>query len=558
MATVSVIVTARRGVQLAAGCLPAIYAQAGPAVVCEVFLVGHVSAEAPLPAGSAAGAPLLHLIPHVNTAAARNLALARAQGELIAFTDADCTPAPDWLAQLTAPLAEAPAVVGVKGSYATQQTNLIARYAQLEYEEKYDRLQSRTWIDFIDLYAAVYRREVLQANNGFDERFPFLEDRELAFRLAARGYQLRFARLAVVYHPHAANLRTYALSKFHTGYWNAQVSWRFPGQVVSDAHTPQRLKVQMALIGLLPLAVALSAFLPWGDWLWLTLAALYLASILPFVARAWGWGASKKLALQPHVAQDSFLPPHHTPVRRDWAVALAAPGLLSLRAIMLLAGATWGIIRPQPGIANAQTTIGGWNYVTKRGMDIVGGLIGVALLFLLTPLIGLAIKLESTGPIFFKQERIGQRGRPFIIYKFRSMTADAEARLPQLVDLDQLEQPVFKLQHDPRVTRVGRWLRRTSLDELPQFWNVLKGDMSLVGPRPEESRLVARYNDWQRRRLAVKPGLSGPMQVHGRGNLSLDERVQLEVAYIENYSLWRDLVILWRTLPAVIGGDGAR
>ncbi len=530
--SVSVIVTARRGVHLAASCLPAIYAQTGPAIVCEVFLVGHVPLDPPRPAAAQLeAAPPLHILPHDNTAAARNQALARAQGDLIAFTDADCTPAPDWLAQLMAPLQAEPAVAGVKGAYATRQTHLIARYVQLEYEEKYDRLESRRWIDFIDLYAAVYRRDVLQANYGFDERFPFLEDRELAFRLAARGYTLRFVRPAVVYHPHAANLRAYAVSKFHTGYWNAQVSRRFPGQVVNDAHTPQRLKVQMLLMGLLLPAVAARWLTPWGDWLWIMVAALYVVSILPFMLRAWG---------------------------RERSVALAAPGLLSLRAIMLLAGYTWGLARPQPGITNAQTTIGGWNYVIKRGMDIVGGALGVAILLLLTPMIGLAIKLESHGPIFFKQERIGQRGRPFIIYKFRSMTEDAEARLAHLVDIDQLEQPAFKLRHDPRITRVGRLLRRTSLDELPQFWNVLKGDMSLVGPRPEETRLVARYNDWQRRRLAVKPGLSGPMQIQGRGDLSLDERVRLEIAYIEHYSLWRDLVILWRTLPAVITGDGAR
>jgi lipopolysaccharide/colanic/teichoic acid biosynthesis glycosyltransferase len=124
--------------------------------------------------------------------------------------------------------------------------------------------------------------------------------------------------------------------------------------------------------------------------------------------------------------------------------------------------------------------------------------------------------------------------------------------------MSQLGEPVFKLDNDPRVTRVGRFLRRWSLDELPQFWNVLKGEMSLVGPRPEESRLVAIYNDWQRRRLSVKPGLTGPMQVQGRGDLSLETRVRLEVAYIESYSLRQDMAILLQTLPAVLRGNGAR
>ncbi|MCB0051414.1 MAG: sugar transferase, partial [Caldilinea sp.] len=136
--------------------------------------------------------------------------------------------------------------------------------------------------------------------------------------------------------------------------------------------------------------------------------------------------------------------------------------------------------------------------------------------------------------------------------------ADAEEQLPALVDLQRLDEPAFKLPQDPRVTRVGRILRRTSLDEAPQFYNVLRGDMSLVGPRPEEERIVQLYQDHHRRRLAVKPGLTGPMQVSGRGDLSFADRLQLELDYIEHYSLWRDFAILARTLPAIIHGNGAR
>ena len=127
-----------------------------------------------------------------------------------------------------------------------------------------------------------------------------------------------------------------------------------------------------------------------------------------------------------------------------------------------------------------------------------------------------------------------------------------------IAEQPQSPEPPPKRLDDPRLTRVGRWLRRWSLDELPQFWNVLKGEMSLVGPRPEELRLAQFYNDWHRRRLAVKPGITGPMQVSGRGNLSLDQRVQLELAYIDHYSLGRDLLILLQTIPAVIKGEGAR
>jgi lipopolysaccharide/colanic/teichoic acid biosynthesis glycosyltransferase len=137
------------------------------------------------------------------------------------------------------------------------------------------------------------------------------------------------------------------------------------------------------------------------------------------------------------------------------------------------------------------------------------------------------------------------------------MVDNAEDLLDQLVDLDSLDEPVFKLRNDPRVTRVGRFLRRWSIDELPQFLNVLRGDMSLVGPRPEEVRIVRYYDAWHRQRLRVKPGVTGPVQVNGRGDLSLEERVRLEVDYIRNYSLRRDLRILLRTIPAVIRGSGS-
>jgi lipopolysaccharide/colanic/teichoic acid biosynthesis glycosyltransferase len=171
--------------------------------------------------------------------------------------------------------------------------------------------------------------------------------------------------------------------------------------------------------------------------------------------------------------------------------------------------------------------------------------------------IALAIKIDTKGPVIFKQERIGADGRPFTLYKFRSMHANAELELAHIVNFDELIDPVYKQKDDPRLTRVGRVLRRWSFDELPQFWNVLKGDMSLVGPRPEETRFVEMYEPWHRRRLAVKPGMTGSMQVNGRGDLPLDTRVQLDLDYIENYSIWCDVVILLETFPAVMRGSGA-
>jgi exopolysaccharide biosynthesis polyprenyl glycosylphosphotransferase len=192
----------------------------------------------------------------------------------------------------------------------------------------------------------------------------------------------------------------------------------------------------------------------------------------------------------------------------------------------------------------------------KRTVDVV-----VSALFLvaLSPLllaIAVAILIDSGRPVLFRQRRAGIEGEPFTVLKFRTMVADAEERLGDLVDLRKLEEPAFKIANDPRVTRVGRTLRRFSLDETPQFFNVLKGEMSLVGPRPEEEAVVALYDERQRLRLAVKPGMTGPMQVYGRSDLSFEERLAMERDYLDNLSITGDLAILLRTPGAVLRGEG--
>jgi lipopolysaccharide/colanic/teichoic acid biosynthesis glycosyltransferase len=193
----------------------------------------------------------------------------------------------------------------------------------------------------------------------------------------------------------------------------------------------------------------------------------------------------------------------------------------------------------------------------KRALDVCVSLVAIIVLLPAAALLALAIRLDTPGPTIFLQQRAGRGGRPFRMFKFRTMIDGAEDVLAELVPFDELDQPVFKLRDDPRVTRVGRVLRRTSLDELPQLVNILRGDMSLVGPRPEQMELVARYSREERVRLAVRPGLTGPMQVSGRGELTLDERVAVEREYIENLGLGRDLRILAMTLPAVVGARGA-
>ena len=193
----------------------------------------------------------------------------------------------------------------------------------------------------------------------------------------------------------------------------------------------------------------------------------------------------------------------------------------------------------------------------KRVVDVFVASVGLILLLPLMAAAAAAIYVADRGPIFFRQRRAGVGGKSFTIWKFRTMAVDAEERLRELVRFDELEHPVFKIHRDPRVTPVGRALRRFSIDEVPQLVNVLHGEMSLVGPRPEQVELVQRYTAEQRLRLSLKPGLTGPMQICGRGELSLDERLAVELDYIDNLSLGRDLRILVHTLGPVLTGRGA-
>ena len=193
----------------------------------------------------------------------------------------------------------------------------------------------------------------------------------------------------------------------------------------------------------------------------------------------------------------------------------------------------------------------------KRAFDLVLGTIGLVVTLPIFALVAVAIVVDDGRPVFFRQQRVGEGGRRFRIFKFRTMVRDAEARFHDLVSLEELDDPLFKLKADPRVTRLGRFLRRTSIDELPQLLNVLRGEMSIVGPRPELVDIVERYRPEHEFRLQVKPGITGPWQVFGRSDLTFDEVLAVEREYVENLSLARDIRIVLLTLPAVFGRRGA-
>ena len=194
--------------------------------------------------------------------------------------------------------------------------------------------------------------------------------------------------------------------------------------------------------------------------------------------------------------------------------------------------------------------------ILKRGIDIIGAAIGLILASPLMLAAAIAIRVSDGTPILFRQTRVGLHGRPFTMIKFRSMVSDAEQRLDEIRHLNERSRVAFKMVDDPRITRTGQWLRKTSIDELPQLWNVLTGTMSLVGPRPPLPQEVAEYDVWHRRRLSMKPGITGLWQVEARHDPDFDRWVEHDLVYIDGWSIWLDLKILAKTLPALLAHGG--
>jgi exopolysaccharide biosynthesis polyprenyl glycosylphosphotransferase len=218
-------------------------------------------------------------------------------------------------------------------------------------------------------------------------------------------------------------------------------------------------------------------------------------------------------------------------------------------------------VEPLGGVMALSLTpvrLSGAQAAAKRAFDLALGTLALVLTLPIWVAAAVLVKATSPGPVLFRQERVGRYGRRFTVLKFRTMVVDAEERLAELRHRNEADGPLFKLRDDPRITRVGKVLRRMSIDELPQLLNVLGGDMSLVGPRPPLQSEVDAYEDWQRDRLEVRPGITGLWQVSGRSDLSFDEYVRLDLFYIENWSLAFDLYLIAKTIPAMVAARGAR
>ncbi len=527
---ISVIIPAKDAADTIESCLRGVLSQRNSEIDYEVILVDDGSTDDTAEIAESLGLRVIRQ-DNAGPAAARNAGARLAKGDILAFTDADCVPTSNWLLYLTAPF-QNPDVVGTKGTYRTQQRSLSARFVQQEYEFKYERMARQASIDFIDTYSAAYRRDVFLKNGGFETAFPApsVEDQELSFRLARKGYRMVFAPQAVVYHLHDRNLREYLKRKYNIGYWKAVMLRWLPEKAFGDSHTPGSLRWQILLLGLAAVFALLSLMSPGFGWLSLGSLVAFFLTAGPFLSQI---------------------------LRRDKPVLAVALVMLLARSLALGSGLLAGFLfpaarRPTPAKGLSPSVL-----FIKRTADIVGGCVGILLSLPIIALAALAIKLDSSGPVLLVQERVGENGTPFKVFKLRTMVEDAGKQVQDILQNNPLKGPVYKIPDDPRITRVGRVLRRWSLDELTQFWNVLHGEMSLVGPRPEETWVVAQYDDRQRQRLAVKPGLTGPMQISGRGALDMDERLSLELEYIRNYSIKKDVIILIKTLPAIIGGQGA-
>jgi exopolysaccharide biosynthesis polyprenyl glycosylphosphotransferase len=230
------------------------------------------------------------------------------------------------------------------------------------------------------------------------------------------------------------------------------------------------------------------------------------------------------------------------------------PDLLQLSLDRVDIGEVAGV----PLIGLKEASIRGFNYVIKRGIDIAIAATVLTVMAIPMALIALIVRLGSPGPALYQQPRVGRDGQVFTLTKFRCMVENADEQRAELMAMhDYMDPRLFKLRDDPRLTRAGRWLRRLSLDELPQFVHILRGQMSVVGPRPQLPEEVETYEEWHRQRLLVTPGLTGLWQINGRSNLTFDEMVRLDLYYAEHWSPWLDLKIVLRTIPAVLTGRGA-
>jgi glycosyltransferase involved in cell wall biosynthesis len=318
---VSVVIPVYNGADTLATCLAAVRRQTRAPESYEVIVVDDGSTDGSGDIAEQWGVRVIRQV-HLGAAAARNAGIGEARGDVVLFTDADCEPATDWIEQMAGVFGD-PGIAGAKGAYRTRQRGLVARFVQLEYQDRYDRTLAQSAIDFVDTYAAAYRRRVLLEAGGFDESLPgaAVEDVDLSYRLAARGHRLVFNPRAIVYHRHPWTLLQYIRRKASYGYWRVPIYARYPAKRGGDSHTPPVLRLQLGLTALLLALLPATWFLPDVRWVWLGLLVAFVATALPFCVKA---------------------------LRRDPILVTLCPAMLWLRAVAIGFGLGWGLVSFAP------------------------------------------------------------------------------------------------------------------------------------------------------------------------------------------------------------------
>lgn len=546
---ISVIVPAYNAESTLSACLSALTKQTVPMSEYEIIVVDDGSTDKT--PELAQQFPIKYFREeNQGPAMARNLGAQNAQGEIILFTDSDCIPEPDWIEKMLVPFKTDPNVVGVKGVYLTQQKQLAARFAQVEFEERYERLKRYQYIDFVDSYSAGFRRDIFLSVGGFDLRFAVAnnEDVELSYKLAQQKYKMVFQPEAKVSHLHADTFFDYLYLKLTRAYWRMLAYRQHLGKIARDSYTPQTLKLQILLIFISLLSTFVWLTQPW-------FSITNLSGIL-------GWTAIISFL----ILFITTIPFTLTAARKDFLVGVVSPIYLIGRSLVFLFGSGWGLI-----IFFTESIRKKTYPIIKRIFDISFALL---ILILLSPallLIAILIKLTSPGPIIFSHQRLGKSGKYFTFYKFRTMVENADTMKEEMRHLSPHGGPVFKIKNDPRITRFGYFLRKWSLDELPQFFNVVNGTMSLVGPRPlpqediehpellnpKRTMNVDQVKDWLVLRQTVLPGLTGLWQVSGRSELPLEGWMKWDREYIRRKSFLLDIRIIFKTIVVVSLGKGA-
>lgn len=525
---ISVIVPAYNAESTIKECLSALTKQTVPQSDYEIIVVDDGSTDKT--SEIAQQFPVVYLREeNQGPAMARNLGAQVAKGEIILFTDSDCIPEPDWIESMLIPFATEPEVVGVKGVYLTQQKQLAARFAQAEFEERYARLKKYRYIDFVDSYSAGFKRDVFLSVGGFDPQFAVAnnEDVELSYKLAQKKYKMVFQPKAKVSHLHADTFYDYLYLKLTRAYWRMLAYRRHLRKIAQDSYTPQTLKLQILLAFL-----SLLSFLGWltQDWYTRFHAISNLSGILSWTA-----------IIISVILFMTTIPFAVIAARKDFWVGIISPIYLIGRSIVFLFGSGWGLI-----IFFTESLRKNTYPIIKRFFDLSFAMLILILLSPFLLLIAILIKLTSPGPIIFSHQRLGKDGKYFTFYKFRTMVENADTMKEDIRHLSQHDGPVFKIKNDPRITGFGYFLRKWSLDELPQLFNILNGTMSLVGPRPlpqediehpellnpKRTMNIEQVKQWLALRQTVLPGVTGLWQISGRSELPLEGWIKYDTEYV--------------------------